>query len=59
MQDVTNEGRRGITTPLSAESVTSAMDGKHQRPELVFAAQCLAYALPYQRFACSLTTARA
>ena len=35
MQDVTNEGRRGITTPPSAESVTSAMDGKHQRPELV------------------------
>ena len=28
-------------------------------PNLSYAAQNLAYALPYQRFACSLTTARA
>ena len=28
-------------------------------PNLSYAAQYLAYALPYQRFACSLTTARA
>ena len=33
--------------------------GKHQRPDLSYAAQYLAYALPYQRFACSLTTTRA
>ena len=28
-------------------------------PNLSYAAQYLAYALPYQRFACSLTTTRA
>jgi hypothetical protein len=28
-------------------------------PNLSYAAQYLTYALPYQRFACSLTTARA
>ena len=28
-------------------------------PNLSYAAQYLAYTLPYQRFACSLTTARA
>ena len=28
-------------------------------PNLSYAAQYLAYALPYRRFACSLTTARA
>ena len=49
MQDVTNEGRRGITTPLSAESVTSATDGKHLRPELVLRRSIPSLRTPYQR----------